>query len=59
MEEYVGMTDRQFKIYNRLVVFAMKLISRAPEEQREKLMEELRVIMSGGWLIRYIYFDRY
>ena len=48
MEEYVGMTDRQFKIYNKLVVFALKLISKAPEEQKEKLMEELTVIMRGG-----------
>ena len=48
MEENIGMTDRQFKIYNKLVTFALKLISKAPEEQREKLMEELRVIMSGG-----------
>ena len=42
------MTDRQFKIYNKLVIFALKLISKVPEEQREKLQEELFVIMRGG-----------
>lgn len=48
MEENIGMTDRQFKIYNKLVTFALKLISKAPEDKKEKLMEELTVIMRGG-----------
>lgn len=47
MEENTGMTDRQFKIYNRLVVFALKLIATAPEEEHEKLQEELCTIMRG------------
>ena len=47
MEENTGMTDRQFKIYNKLIVFALKLIAIMPEEQREKMQEELQGIMRG------------
>lgn len=45
MEENTGMTDRQFKIYNELIVFALKLIATMPEEEREKLQKELYGIM--------------
>ena len=48
MEENIGMTDRQFKIYNKLIIFALKLIGRIPEEQREQLKEELYGIMKGA-----------
>lgn len=48
MEENTGMTDRQFKIYNKLIVFALKLIAIMPGEQREKLQEELHGIMKGA-----------
>lgn len=47
MEETIGMTDRQFKIYNKLIIFALKLIETMPEEQREQLKEELYGIMRG------------
>lgn len=48
MEENTEMTDRQFKIYNKLIVFTLKLIAIMPEEQREKLQEELHGIMKGA-----------
>lgn len=48
MEENIGMTDRQFKIYNKLIIFALKLIEIMPEEQREQLKEELYGIMRGA-----------
>lgn len=48
MEENTGMTDRQFKIYNKLIVFTLKLIAIIPEEQRGKLQEELHGIMKGA-----------
>lgn len=48
MEEYTGMTDRQFRIYNKLIVFACKLIELMPIEQCEKLQEELYGIMKGS-----------
>lgn len=48
MEENTGMTDRQFKIYNKLIIFVLKLIEIIPEEQREQLKEELHGIMRGA-----------
>lgn len=48
MEENTGMTDRQFRIYNKLIVFALKIIETMPEEQREELKEELYSIIRGS-----------
>lgn len=48
MEENTGMTDRQFKIYNKFIVFVLKFIAVImSEKQREKLQEKLHAIMRG------------
>ena len=48
MEENTGMTDRHFRTYNKLIIFALKLIEIIPEEQREQLKKELLGIMSAA-----------
>lgn len=48
MEENTGMTDRHFRTYNKLIIFALKLIEMIPEEQREQLKKELLGIMSAA-----------
>lgn len=48
MEENTGMTDRHFRTYNKLIIFALKLIEIMPEAQREQLKKELLGIMSAA-----------
>lgn len=48
MEENTGMTDRYFRTYNKLIIFALKLIEIIPEDQREQLKKELLGIMSAA-----------